>query len=113
MQKSLILVLALSIIIGLFALSNGDVVEIDFVFAKVEMSQAIVIFICVLLGAAVATLGGLIREMRIKKEVKDLNKQINLLMNEKNELQSVVKNKEDQLKLLYSRGEKLHDSQDV
>lgn len=111
MQKSLILILILAIIIGVFALSNGDVVEIDFIFSKVELSQAIVIFISVLLGAAIATLFGLVREVKLKKEAKELTKQINVLTNEKNELQNLAKNKEDQLKLLYSRGEKLHDDQ--
>ncbi|HCO18415.1 LapA family protein [Gudongella oleilytica] len=109
MQKNLIFILILAIIIGIFALSNGDVVEIDFLFVKVQLSQAIVIFISVLLGSAIAVLFGMAREMRHKKEAKDLNRQINVLTSEKNQLEALVKTKEDQLKLLYSRGEKLHE----
>lgn len=109
MQKNLIFVLILAIVIGIFALSNGDVVEIDFLFAKIQLSQAIVIFISVLLGSAIAVLFGTAREIRHKRVVKDFNRQINILTNEKNQLESLVKTKEDQLKLLYSRGEKLHE----
>lgn len=110
MQKNLIFILILAIVIGIFALSNGDVVEIDFLFAKIKLSQAIVIFISVLLGAAIAILFGMAREMRIKRDVKDLTRKINVLTSEKNELEGLIKTKEDQLKLLYARGEKLHES---
>ncbi len=90
MQKNLILVLVLAIIIGVFALSNADKVEIDFVFTKVELSQAIVIFISALLGAALATIFGFARELKTGKELKELTKQINVLTDERHNLEKQI-----------------------
>ncbi len=105
MQKSFILILVLAIIIGIFALSNGDVVEIDFVFSRVMLSQAIVIFISVLLGAAVATLFGVLREMKLKKQIKELRNSVETQKSENQLLLKRVEEKEEQLKLLYGRND--------
>ena len=105
MQKSLILTLILAIIIGIFALSNSAVVEIDFIFAEVVLSQAIVIFISVLLGAVVAVLLGLIREHKLRKTIKEQKLTIANLEKSTEVLKSEIQSKEDKLKLLYQRGE--------
>ncbi|WP_422485239.1 LapA family protein [Gudongella sp. DL1XJH-153] len=105
MQKSFIFILVLAIIIGIFALSNGDVVEIDFVFARVMLSQAIVIFISVLLGAAVATSFGVLREMKLKKQIKELRNSVETQKSENQLLLKRVEEKEEQLKLLYGRND--------
>lgn len=67
------------------------------------VSQAIVIFICVLLGALVASLFGLIRQMSLKKEIKELTVKNTNLYNEVLELKEIIADKETQLSLLYSR----------
>nr|WP_300006252.1 LapA family protein [Tissierella sp.] len=72
MQKGFIFILVLAIIIGIFAISNNAVVPINFVFAEVELSQAIVIFICVLLGAIIASIFGGIRQHSLKKNIKQV-----------------------------------------
>ncbi|MCR3956560.1 MAG: LapA family protein [Gudongella sp.] len=113
MQKSFIFILILAIIIGIFALSNSDVVEIDFVFGRVMLSQAIVIFISVLLGAAVATLFGVLREMKLKKQIKEHRNGIEALKSENQSLLSRIEEKEEQLKLLYGRKEESHDQVDT
>src|SRR5690554_2723503 len=105
MQKSLILTLVLAIIIGIFALSNSAAVEIDFIFAEVVLSQAIVIFISVLLGAVVAVLLGLIREHRLRKTIKEQKVAITNLEKSVANLNSEIQSKEDKLKLLYQRGD--------
>lgn len=103
MQKSFIIILILAVIIGIFALSNSEPVNIDFIFTEIELSQAIVIFICVLLGALIATLFGLIRQMSLKKEIKELKTKNTSLQNEVEELKLRIDDKETQLSLLYSR----------
>ncbi len=102
MQKGFVIILILALIIGIFAISNSGVVSIDFIIAEVELSQAIVIFICVLLGALVASIFGLIRQMSLKKEIKELKAKNNSLQIELN--QSIInsKNKEEKLDLLNS-----------
>lgn len=113
MQKSFILILVLAIIIGIFALSNSDVVEIDFVFARIMLSQAIVMFISVLLGVAVATLFGVLREMKLKKQIKENKNGMEALKSENKSLLMRVEEKEEQLKLLYGRKEESPDQVDM
>lgn len=103
MQKGFVIILILAVIIGIFALSNSEVVAIDFIFTEIMLSQAIVIFICVLLGALVASLFGLIRQMSLKKEIKELKTKNTSLQNEIDELKVGIADKETQLSLLYSR----------
>ncbi len=105
MQKSLIITLILAIIIGVFALSNSEAVEIDFVFAEVILSQAIVIFISVLLGAVVAVLLGIVREHKLKKTIKEQKQTITTLEKDIADLNLQIQSKEEKLKLLYQRGD--------
>lgn len=100
MQKGFVIILILALIIGIFAISNSGVVAIDFIFAEVELSQAIVIFICVLLGALVASIFGLIRQMSLKKEIKELKAKNNSLQIELNQAIINFKNQEEEFDLL-------------
>ncbi|MDY0236680.1 MAG: LapA family protein [Gudongella sp.] len=103
MQKGFVIILILAVIIGIFALSNSEVVAIDFVFTEIMLSQAIVIFICVLLGALIASLFGLIRQMSLKKDIKELTTKNTNLQNEVDELKLRIGDKETQLSMLYAR----------
>lgn len=98
MQKGFVLILILAVIIGIFAVSNSGLVAIDFVFTEVLLSQAIVIFICVLLGAVIASVISGIRQMALKKEIKHLKEENNKLQAQVHELES--KNKEHEKSLL-------------
>ena len=102
MQKGFVIILIVALIIGIFAITNSGVVTGDFIFAEVELSQAIVIFICVLLGAIIASLFGFIRQMSLKKEIKELKTMNNSLQIELNQLIISLKNKEEEFTLLDS-----------
>lgn len=95
MQKGFVFILILAVIIGIFAISNSSVVPIDFVFAKVQISQAIVIFICVLLGAIIATIFGGIRQISLSKEIKHLKAENKALQDEVDVLKVRMKVKEE------------------
>lgn len=71
MQKGFIVILILAVIVGIFAISNSGVVTIDFIFTEVLLSQAIVIFVCVLIGAIIASIFGGIRQMSLSKKIKE------------------------------------------
>lgn len=75
MQKSFIIILVLFIITGVFAISNSAVVTIDFIFTEVLLSQAIVIFVSVLLGFMMASIFGFVRQRALKKNIKEVNKE--------------------------------------
>ncbi len=94
MQKGFVFILILAVIIGIFAISNSAVVTIDFIVSEVEVSQAIVIFICVLLGAVIATIFGGIRQMSLSKEIKKLREENQIYREEIEELKIKIEEKE-------------------
>ena len=97
MQKGFVFVLALvlTVIIVIFAVSNSGMIAIDFIFTEVFLSQAIVIFVCVLLGAIIASILGWIRQGSLKKDIKHLKTENKELQFEVYELMAQIKNKEE------------------
>ncbi|NLJ78403.1 MAG: LapA family protein [Tissierellia bacterium] len=87
MEKGFIGALFFATIVAIFALKNGDKVLIDFIFAKVEVSQAIVIFVSSILGAVIVAILGVVKNLKIKKELRELNKRIAIIEEEKEKLQ--------------------------
>lgn len=112
MQKGFIFILILAIIIGVFAISNAGVVKIDFIFAEVEVSQAIVIFICVLLGAIIASIFAGIRQMSLSKEIKNLKAENKELQDEVDVLKVRMKVKEEHDKALKEKDRQAIDEND-
>ncbi len=108
MEKGFIFSLIFAAIVAIFALNNGDKVLIDFIFTKVEISQAIIIFASAILGAVVVSLLGWVKNLKFKKEIKDLNKKLNLAEEEKNKLTVMIEEKEDKIKEL--KNNKVTDS---
>lgn len=83
MQLGFILSLVFAIVVTVFAIQNADSVLINFLFAEVEVSQALVIFISAALGAIIVTILGIIRQFKFKLKIKELNKKIKNLEEEK------------------------------
>lgn len=105
MQKGFVIILILALIVGIFAISNSGVVAVDFIFTEVLLSQAIVIFICVLLGALIASIFGWIRQMSLKKEIKQLKNKNITLETKVNDLSTKLTTSENDLKLLKLKDE--------
>lgn len=103
MEKGFILSLIIAAIVGIFALSNGERVEIDLIFTEVIMSQAIVIFISTFLGAIIVALLGWVKSWKYKRQIKELNKKITMVEDEKRQLNDIINTKEEQIKTLYNR----------
>lgn len=103
MQKGFVIILILAVIIGIFAISNSGVVTIDFIFGEVLLSQAIVIFICVLLGALVASIFGGIRQMSLNKTIRELRSENKALEKEVDKLSLEIGNLEKEKKLIHSQ----------
>ncbi|HZK33255.1 MAG TPA: LapA family protein [Tissierellaceae bacterium] len=87
MEKGFILSLIIAAIVALFALNNSAKVLIDLFFTEVEISQAIIILGSTLFGAIIAAIMGGVRSLKLKKEIRHLNK--------------IVSDSDDQLKLSY------------
>lgn len=95
MQKGFIGSLIFATIVAIFALKNGDKVLIDFIFTKVEVSQAIIIFVSAILGAVTISILGIVKNRKFKKEIKELNRIIDRIEKEKNDLQLSIKENKD------------------
>ena len=103
MEKGFIISLILAAVVGIFALSNGERVEIDLIFTEVIMSQAIVIFLSAFLGAIIVGVLGWVKDFKYKKKIKELNKKVDAIELEKVKLNETIDKKEEQIKTLYDR----------
>ena len=86
MRLNFIIALILSIVVASFAIVNSKVVAINLLFTTVSVSQALVIFISVSVGAIIALLFGLVKEFKIKRELKEKKKEVKKLKEEKQDL---------------------------
>lgn len=101
MEKGFILSLIFAGIVGIFALSNSEKVAIDLILTRVEISQAIVIFISAFLGAIIVAFLGWVKGLKFKKIIKELNREKDSIEEEKNKLMSQLESKEQQIMSLY------------
>jgi len=92
MQKNIIITLLFSIFIALFAILNASAVPINFIFARVDISVALVILISASIGALILYSIGAIGKLKAKKMIKEKDKVIETLNQELNELKLIVAN---------------------
>ncbi|MBW4828584.1 MAG: LapA family protein [Clostridiaceae bacterium] len=90
MQRGFIFSLLFAIMVAVFALKNANKVLIDFIFAKVNVSQALVILISAILGAIIVAIMGSVKKFKLKRKVKELNKKIESIDQEKKELMLIL-----------------------
>ncbi|WP_069649396.1 LapA family protein [Caloranaerobacter ferrireducens] len=90
MEIGFIFSLIFAILVAVFALKNADSVMIDFFFAKVQVSQAIVIFVSAALGAVIVTILGLVRQLKLTLKIKEQVRKIKKLEEEKTLLESRI-----------------------
>lgn len=90
MEIGFIFSLIFAILVAVFALKNADSVMIDFFFAKVQVSQAIVIFVSAALGAVIVTIIGLVRQLKLTLKIKEQVRKIRKLEEEKILLESRI-----------------------
>lgn len=76
MDWRFILSLIFSIFVAIFAIFNAETVKINFLFTKVEISQALVILISTALGAIIVLFMSFFRQLKLKKRIKALEKQL-------------------------------------
>ncbi|EOD00661.1 LapA family protein [Caldisalinibacter kiritimatiensis] len=107
MQIGFIFSLVFAIIIAVFALQNGEVVSVDFLFASVEVSQAIVIFVSAALGAFIVSIMGVVRQVKLKLKLKDQDKKIKEMSKTNEELETRILELNKELEVNKSIEEKM------
>jgi uncharacterized integral membrane protein len=85
-----ILTLVFAIIIALFAIQNSGEVDINFLYGNFTVSQVLVILFSVALGAIVVLLLGIIKQMKLKKNIKNASKKLEDLEKENNSLNKKI-----------------------
>jgi uncharacterized integral membrane protein len=87
-----IISLIFAIVVAIFAIQNAGNVEVRFFYGHFAVSQAVVILGSTIVGAIIVLLLGLINQIKQNIKMKQLSKEIELLKNEKNELQAKLDN---------------------
>lgn len=100
MQLGFIFSLLFAIIVTIFALQNSAAVNINFLFANVKISQALVIFISAVLGAVIFAILGFYRNLKFKLNLNKANKQIKTLESENTEFKNKVQELESSIAVL-------------
>lgn len=103
MQWKFIVSLIAAFVVAIFAIQNSDPVDIKFLVASANMSQALVILISASLGAVVAIFLGLLKQFSLNKSVKEKSKQIQSLESEVSSLRDENRALNDSLAVLNAR----------
>jgi uncharacterized integral membrane protein len=90
MQLYFILSLITSIIVIIFAITNAAAVPVRIFFVKYELSLALIIFISTAFGAIIASMLGLVKQFKLKKQLKKLNNEKQALLTEQEKLQEEI-----------------------
>lgn len=78
-QGVLISALVFALLIAIFAVINVEPVQVNFFFTKTTLPLILVILASTLLGGLTVGLLGLIRQIRLQRTVKSLEKQVSEL----------------------------------
>jgi putative membrane protein len=85
-QWTLILALLFALITAIFAVVNVEAVPVNFLFSNPEIPLILVILGSTLLGGLIVGLFGIIRQYRLQKKIKELEKELKKwIPNEKRE----------------------------
>ena len=90
MEFKFIISLLFSVLVAIFAIQNARSVEINFLFTKFTISQAVVILGSAIIGALIVLLLGLIKQIKQGVKIKQLKKEIEIITEEKNKLQKSI-----------------------
>lgn len=81
-QGVLISALVFALIIAIFAVINVKPVEVNFLFTKTTLPLILIILASTLLGGLTVWLLGMIRQIRLQRTVKSLEKQVSEMTEE-------------------------------
>ena len=90
-QFGVILALVFSLIIAIFAIANNQLIEVNYLYGKAEVSAIVVILGAAILGALVIFLLSMFRQIRMSFQIRSLR---NELENYKNKMMELEKERE-------------------
>ncbi|WIV11821.1 LapA family protein [Proteiniborus sp. MB09-C3] len=90
MEFKFIVSLLFAVLVAIFAIQNAGNVEINFLFAKFTVSQAVVILVSAIVGAIIVLLLGLIKQIKQNMKIKQLTKEVTKFTDENATLQAKI-----------------------
>ena len=90
MQGFLVLILIFAVLVAAFAIQNTMPVVVKFLFWEANTSLVLVILGAAAAGAVILFLINLVNQIRMNRERKELNRQIQSLTEEKEKLERVL-----------------------
>lgn len=90
MEFKFIVSLIFAVVVAIFAIQNAGSVDVKFFYAKFRISQAVVILGSAIIGAIIAVLLGLIKQIKLNMKVKQLTKEADNLTKSNSELQDRI-----------------------
>lgn len=100
MQIGFVLSLIFATLVAIFAIQNSAVIYVKFFFTSFQVSQALIIFISAVLGAVIVMFLGIRREYNLRKEIKQLEKNLSQKDNEITSLTTDMDNLKQQSTVL-------------
>ena len=91
MQIGFIIILIIAIFVAIFAIQNGTPVPVDLFFARYEMPLAVIMMICLILGAVIILVLGTTRQFKKRSEQKELTHKLKALEGEKAKYETDIK----------------------
>ena len=83
MQIGFIVVLIIAIFVAIFSIQNGDIVSLDLFLTKIDLPLAVIIMVCVIIGAVLVLILGTTRQFKKRSESKELKNKLKTLENDK------------------------------
>jgi uncharacterized integral membrane protein len=83
MQISFIVILIIAIFVAIFAIQNGAPVDVDLFFATLRTPLAVVMMVCIIIGAIIVLILGTTRQFKKRSESKELKNKLKTLENDK------------------------------
>lgn len=100
MQIGFVVILIIAIFVAIFSIQNGIPVEVDLFLFRIETPLAVVMMVCLILGAVIVLILGTYRQFKKGSEIRELKNKVKVLDTEKGQLENNVKAMEAEIQTL-------------
>lgn len=104
---ALVIILSIALLVTIFALRNSQLVSVDLFFIQGQMNLALLILICILIGALIMAILSMVRRTRIAKTNKNIKKDHELIEKSNSELEKDLANYRARVGVLESKNRTL------
>ncbi|WP_313340796.1 lipopolysaccharide assembly protein LapA domain-containing protein [Sedimentibacter sp.] len=107
MQIGFIVVLIIAIFVAIFSIQNGDIVSLDLFLARVDMPLAVIIMVCIIIGAVLVLALGTTRQFKKRSESKEMKNKLKTLEGDKMLADKTVKDLQQEIQGITEKNNEL------